>query len=352
MPWFAGRHSVFCPALALRCPVALVLTVATSMFGVSHGVFLRSSSSPPSASKLKPLCRVAAPTGNQGSSFTLDVWQLPGNQRSISFEDSQTYESKIQCSGDVAQVCEPLALDAEINDVTQCPSCPCEIDEEAELQPSVAVLFQKLAGVCEAATGLDVLNLGLGGGTLHSHLRHRCPATTRVRSVEIDPRVATTASRYFGVPLEAGASEVVVGDASAVVASLAAGLRAGSPTHPGDPTVGGGNRAAVSTDEEPLPLGKGGWDVVVVDCFIGGGRTPESCRSDNFVQNLRAILKPNGVVLHHLWHESPSHPTVATDFSSALSFYKSAFGAEHVEVVPVWRPQASLMLDDIVISHA
>merc|ERR1719324_1165537 len=73
-----------------------------------------------------------------------------------------------------------------------------------------------------AGRPVDILMLGLGGGLLHSYTKKHCPEWTRVRSVEIDPRLAAVASRYFGLQLVAGASEVVVDDAFNAVHRAAA----------------------------------------------------------------------------------------------------------------------------------
>ncbi|CAK0895393.1 unnamed protein product [Prorocentrum cordatum] len=150
-------------------------------------------------------------------------------------------------------------------------------------------------------------------------------------------RPGAIASQFFGLPLEPGASEVVVGDALAVVRRelRALGARASAP-------------ALVAEGPGPAALGAAGWDAVVVDCFVGKGRSAE------LVDDIKGLLKPGGMVVHHMWHASPEDrdERVAPEFQATLQEYRRSFGPDRVEVQPIFRENPDLRLDDIILVHA
>lgn len=279
------------------------------------------------------LCRVRPGDGAGGRA--LDVWQLPGNARAVSFEDSMTMETTAHCTGLVPS-CGAAKLEAvdppTVTQLGSCPACPCELDTTAHILESQRAMVDAIVPRCQMARAdkpVDVLLLGLGGGIVHSLVRSSCPTATRVRSVEIDARFAEAASRYFGLPLEAGESEVVVGDAGVVV----------------------GTEVAALGQSQGNSLGANGWDLVAVDCFIGGGQTPLACRSPEFVSNLKKVVKPGGEVVHHMWNRSPKIPEVAQEFNATVGEYRNVFGEQHVSLHGIYRANPSLRLDDLVISE-
>jgi spermidine synthase len=202
-------------------------------------------------------------------------------------------------------------------------------------------MFNEIQPMCTTAQkdqNVDLLLIGLGGGTLHRHVRQVCSEGTRVRSVEIDARVAGVAEKYFGLELEPGVSEIDVTDALNAVRNLASS-RGGSAQNP----------TAFLSNDASQGIGSQGWDVVAIDCFIGHGETPADCRSSEFITDVHRILKPNGVVLHHIWHTSPEKSSVAPEFRETLSLYQSMFGNSTVMVESIPR-DPSVMWDDVIVA--
>lgn len=266
----------------------------------------------------------------------VSVFLLPNNGRTFSFGDhAQTTESTVHCNGDKA--CFAPDGPVRTSNVQECPDCPCDVSDGSQLAASIGVMFDNIQPVCSLAQkdqSVDLLLIGLGGGTLHRHVRKECPQGTRVRSVEIDARVAGVASKYFGLELENGVSEIDVTDALNAVRSLASSKSGSTAFLSGDASQG---------------IGSQGWDVVAIDCFIGHGETPADCRSPEFVSDVHSILKPNGVVLHHIWHTSPENPAVAPEFKETLSLYQGMFGNSTVMVQSIPR-DPSVMWDDVIVA--
>jgi spermidine synthase len=65
-------------------------------------------------------------------------------------------------------------------------------------------------------TPADVLMVGLGGGSLAKFVYHRLHAT-RIRVLEVNPRVVAVARQYFHVPLDGPRFEIIVADAASYV---------------------------------------------------------------------------------------------------------------------------------------
>jgi hypothetical protein len=310
-----------------------VVPLSGLSYSRSHGGFLQQ---PKPGNEGKLLCRVTPKEDAMSGGRKLDVWQLPGNARAVSFEDALTYESLVSCAGPSPE-CEHT--EAEVFDVQDCPPCPCELELQHQIlesQQALVSAIQPRCTVARAGRPFDILMLGLGGGIVHTFVHTLCPQDTRVRSVEIDARFAAVASRYFGLPLQSGLSEVVVGDALNVVRDEAARLNKNS-SHP---TYG----------EEEQDMGANGWDAVVVDCFVGGGRTAPACRSEEMVKDLNIVLKPGGIVMQHVWHRSPKDTHVASEFKSTMKNYEKVFRKADLQVQPVYREDPAWRLDDVIMA--
>lgn len=305
------------------------------------------------------LCRVQPGAGSGGR--PLEVWLLPGNARAVAFGDDRTLEALVHCTGPqpecrgkpsdtralfgaAAQGADGLVPDDVVSSIDECPECPCNVDPEEDMLESQHDIVDAVQRKCTAARidkPVDILMIGLGGGMVHSRVKSSCPEGTRVRSVEIDARFVAAVGRYFGLPLRRGISEVVVGDAFDVVEKEAHMLEK-MHTHSANTDT--------TDDDEPPKLGAEGYDIIVVDCFIGGGETPEHCRSAQFIEDLESILKPGGEVIHHLWHDSLQKTVVASQYKSTRKAYDETFGAGHVESRPIFRQDRSLMVDDLVFA--
>lgn len=270
----------------------------------------------------------------------VSVFLLPNNGRTFSFGDNNSeIESTVQCKGTTP--CEAPASPVSTNSIEECPPCPCDV-EDSTLTAAILTMFNEIKPICSHAQKdqtVDLLLIGLGGGALHRHLIKTCPEGTRVRSVEIDPRVAGVAQTYFGLELMDSVSEIDVTDALDAVRSLAAS----KPAMQQNPT------AFLSIDSSP-GMGSQGWDVVVIDCFIGHGETPADCRSPDFLTAVHNILKPSGIVLHHVWHTSPDNSAVAPEFKQTLSLYRSMFGNNTVKVEGIPR-DPSVKFDDVIVAR-
>jgi spermidine synthase len=122
----------------------------------------------------------------------------------------------------------------------------------------------------------SALIIGLGAGIAASSFQRHGMSTT---IVEIDPAVYQAARSYFGLR-DPGTGRVFLEDAGAWVE----------------------NRSLQSVGSEEL------FDVVVHDCFSGGG-VPEHIYTSEFWRALKAIMHPEGVlaVVRLRLVISPSH---------------------------------------------
>ena len=89
--------------------------------------------------------------------------------------------------------------------------------------------------------------------------------------LEIDPAVHEAARRFFGFP-DIGEGNVFLEDAGAWVATR--------------------SKQRQSVPQEDVSL----YDIVIHDCFSGGG-IPQHLYEIEFFDNLKALLKPDGVVV-------------------------------------------------------
>merc|ERR1719223_575817 len=108
--------------------------------------------------------------------------------------------------------------------------------------------------------------------------------------------------------------------------------------------------ASMPPHSEP-DLGKRHWDVVVTDCFVDKGVTPESCRSREFISYIRNLVRNGGTVLQHLWHTSPYDDTVAGSFKDTVQLYRDIFGEDQVTIEKIPRDE-KIAWDSVVVVKA
>lgn len=310
-------------------------------------------------SKGVELCKVQPQS--DGTHELLRVIALPGNVRAVAFGDATDVETTVTCTKEAGSGSSVLPPDCTawpegkepVSDVSMCPRCPCNQDTEGDLHSaSNALLFELGIGPncrrAEADAPVDVLLFGLGGGAVQTYTLQHCPENTRVESVEADARMAAVATKFFGVPERDGVSTVRVDDASAAAEALAQRLNtAEAPAVSALQAVGGAPRLRRRA-AGAAALGDKRWDVVVTDCFIDKGKTPEACRSREFVTYLRLLARPGGTILHHMWHTSPYDDSVAPDFDDTVQLYKDTFGASSVSIRSVPR-QKDAEWDSVIV---
>lgn len=209
-----------------------------------------------------------------------------GNSRLLQFGDECATETEVVCKG---------TLDRESSCQSDCGSCPCDFDADAKLSASyMRTMFGSMEKLCSSADETRVLVVGLGGGEFSQYLLHKCP-NTRVDAIELSEDVISAARSYFGLKQ----AEDAFGDRLNVEQADAL--------------------AALQLRDE------GSYDAVVIDCFAGGGIVPESCRSREFAESVRRVLKPSGALLQNMWRMSPGHPRVSSDFKETMATYKDVF---------------------------
>ena len=164
--------------------------------------------------------------------------------------------------------------------------------------------FPTLGVLEDGSPGLEVLMIGLGGGTLPQYLQSNCHNLLRLVVVELDPRVVKTAQTFFGLDFTISDNKDVTLAEDSFTVVVEDG---GAAVHNQSPE---GNR----------------FDVVLVDCFAAHGLVPDSCSSQTFIEDVEKILKPGGLVLHHVWAEQ--EPELAKR-------YENTFGVVTVHDVPI-----------------
>lgn len=158
-------------------------------------------------------------------------------------------------------------------------------------QPDTLLFFYSQAMLATLATqedGLKVLNVGLGGGTMPNAIRSYFP-NADVTSVEIDAKMLEAAKEYmFFEPSKH--NTVVIQDA----------------------------RYFIRKQQKK----KAQYDVVMLDAF-NGEYIPEHLTSQEFLQEVKSILKPGGMVLSNTFSrddffhsESVTYDAVFPDFCS------------------------------------
>lgn len=197
--------------------------------------------------------------------------------------------------------------------------CPCTQPSTAHLEGQfgyIHTIAKLMKGPCgsrsrfptlgvleDGSPGLEVLMIGLGGGNIAQYLQSSCHNLLRMVVVELDLRVVKTAKTFFGLnfTVSDNTDVTLVDDDFAVV-------------------VADGGEAVHNTSPEGSRF-----DVVVVDCFAVHGMVPPSCSSHTFVDDVHTILKPGGLVLHHVW--AKQEPALAKR-------YKPVFGSVTKHDVP------------------
>ncbi len=114
-----------------------------------------------------------------------------------------------------------------------------------------------------------ILIVGLGGGTLPIAFRELLP-NAQITSVEIDPAVVKAAKAYFGYQ-EDKRMNTVIQDARVYI------------------------KRALRGDEK--------WDFIVLDAF-NGDYIPEHLMTQEFLQEVRSLLRPGGLVVSNTFSSS------------------------------------------------
>jgi len=271
------------------------LVVWLALVPLATATLLRSQYSHRRVSKkTPPLC--VLPT-QKGFSQAVNVYaNAADNTRMVQFDgdgpgdgDQGFIQTMVKCKGDIPQSCNH-------NGTQACTECPCETDlngttygEYQKHMASYLLPLCKKPPNSQLSPAFRVLLIGLGGGALPQCILNNCPAGTEVETVEYDPRMIEAATRFFGLHLQDGVLEAEQGDGGEIVAQRA----------------GQGQK----------------YDMVLVDAFSGPFQVPESCRSVDFIHNLRRILRANGMVLQNI---------DMGQFEKTLPLYAKEFGEDSV----------------------
>lgn len=182
---------------------------------------------------------------------------------------------------------------------SSCPgACPCDVDLSVGLAPYQQTMFEQISSLCSQGQS-RVLLLGLGGGRMSQYLLDHCSGM-RLEAIEISADMISLSRAYLGL----GELEKTYGQRFFVeqIDGLAAvNERAGSSVE--------------------------AYDAVLVDCFSKGSMVPESCRSREFAQKVKTILRPSGMLLQNIWHYSPLDGDVKIEFEKTKTIYHDVFEA-------------------------
>ena len=124
----------------------------------------------------------------------------------------------------------------------------------------------------------SVLILGLGGGTVQ-HLISRELPKVHIVSVEIDPVMVDIATKYFDLDTIAN-HKIIINDALRVV-----------------------------TSPEEFGLSKMSFDAAIVDIYVGE-QYPELGNSGNFIDSVRSMVVPGGLVIFSRAYTESHHDDV------------------------------------------
>jgi hypothetical protein len=252
----------------------------------------------------EPICRVPADAPDDDD---IIVRIDSSNFRGLSFGLSAGTETAVQCAGATPSSCQGVSTPGQLPLCSSLEGCDCSLHEQELPFPGMQALAEKIVLMCNSAgAAVKVLMIGLGGGAISSYLRDRCPAgQLSLDNVEKDKRVAGLASMFFGFK-EDDKSTLQITDGLAAV----------------------------------LHAPPSSYDAVLVDCFAGHDRVPDSCRSPEFVGAVRRALKADGLLAQNIWGHSSASNEVENDFQATVASYTQAFGQPPKKEVAYDAPQS------------
>ena len=120
------------------------------------------------------------------------------NKRSLILDGKNTdgfVQSEVRCKGHV-----PMLLgscdDQTIQRKWRCDELDFRKTLEGDAFPYVATMLRKIASRCRSKP-VELLMLGLGGGTMQSYIAHECP-DAKLTTIEASSAVIEAARRFFG----------------------------------------------------------------------------------------------------------------------------------------------------------
>ena len=124
----------------------------------------------------------------------------PDNKRSLILDGKNTdgfVQSEVRCKGRV-----PLLLgscdDRTLRHKWRCDELDFHKTLHGEAFPYVAAIIRKITGRCHAKKPVELLMLGLGGGTMQSYISHGCGDDAKILTIEASRGVVEAARRFFG----------------------------------------------------------------------------------------------------------------------------------------------------------
>ena len=162
------------------------------LLSLFQGVF--KSLGPPSEllTAMGPLRELLGRCDGLADDAKIHVTLSTGNWRSLILDGPRTQgflQSTLRCKGPV------VPLQGRCDDARLRRAWRCEPDLSGESFPYVTEVLRRLKGRC--AQQPQVLLLGLGGGTMQSHLQQECPEA-QVLTVEANQSVLHVARDFFG----------------------------------------------------------------------------------------------------------------------------------------------------------
>lgn len=260
------------------------------------------------------LCTLKSPSGSDHAVRVFadksenTRYVMIGHKEGLNSDDS-FIETMVKCKGEFPQTC---LRNATGNVPDGCRACPCDPDlEHSPFGNYQRHMLKLLKPLCQSPTKetdrspFRVLLIGLGGGALVQYVLDQCPQGTIVEVAEYDARMIEVANRFFNLQSRTDVVKMVQGDGGALVATRASEGKT--------------------------------YDAVIVDAFKGGSRVPESCRSAQFINNVRRILRGRGTVVHNFATSSGDlqrllHGLGSVDFEATLPLYRKGFGDKFVRI--------------------
>lgn len=136
-------------------------------------------------------------------------------------------------------------------------------------------------GLALAPAEARILYVGLGGGAMPMYARHVVPQAT-IDVVEIDPLIVDVAHEYFGFVSDER-MRVHIGDGRVFI-----------------------------QDSAP-----GAYDLIVLDAF-SDDEIPYSLATREFLEEVRAGLAPEGVVVSNLWSTNPLYDRMLATYAAVF----------------------------------